>query len=79
MTTITDRPPLTRRQAEIYAWVVRHHDERGYAPTYRAIATAFGIQVNGAAETVRRLVRKKYLEIRKAPRGVIYVREEVAA
>ena len=79
MTSITDRPPLTRRQAEIYAWVVRHHDERGYAPTYRAIATAFQIQVNAAAETVRRLVRKGYLEIRKAPRGVIYVRQEVAA
>jgi len=79
MTTITDRPPLTRRQAEVYAWVVRHHDERGYAPTYRAIATAFAIQVNAAAETVRRLVKKGYLEIRKAPRGVIYVREEVAA
>lgn len=73
--TITERPPLTHRQAEVLAWIARYHEEHGYAPTYRAIATAFGIQVNGAAETVRRLVAKQYLEIRKAPRGVIYVRE----
>lgn len=53
---------LTKRQAEILRWITWQIKGPG-APTYREIASEFGIGVNAAQCHVAALVRKGWLVI----------------
>jgi repressor LexA len=42
MTTTAVPKPITARQREVYVWIANYVAERGYSPTFREIAKAFG-------------------------------------
>jgi repressor LexA len=44
------------RRAEVLAFVRAFHDERGYGPTYREIATEIGLAVSTVQSHVRQLL-----------------------
>ena len=51
--------PLTSRQAEVLAWLMRFHAEHGYTPTVREQCRAFGSANPEAASCIRRELRRK--------------------
>ena len=56
------RKPLTRRQEEIYLFIVEEIRERGMPPTIREIGDRFGMRSsNGAREALNAIVRKGYI------------------
>ena len=72
MTTIT-RQPLTQRQRQVYDYIAGHVELHGYAPTYETIMRHFGWATkNSVACHVRPLIRKGWIEVRKANRGVLF-------
>jgi repressor LexA len=48
-TTETTPQPLTDRQREILAWLVRYINQHGYSPTLRELCLAFGFASPNAA------------------------------
>ena len=62
MTTVTERKPLTPRQAEILNWLANYIAERGYSPTVRELCLAFGFgSVNGAMCHLQPLRKKGWI------------------
>lgn len=60
--TTTTRPPLTDRQLALLLWIRRHIAERGFAPSFQDIATAFRFSSRNAAYGhVLALKKKGYL------------------
>lgn len=54
--------PLTKRQAEIYQFIVGHLDEEGYAPSYEEIAGVFGFHsLSTVWEHLNNLERKGWI------------------
>ena len=54
---------LTKRQAEILAFIRQHIDANGFPPTVREICRAFAIRsTNGVADHLKSLERKGHLE-----------------
>lgn len=73
MTTTTERIQLTDRQREVYEYIRSFVADRGYAPTYETIMRHFGWTTkNSVACHVKPLIRKGWVEIRKAQRGVLF-------
>jgi repressor LexA len=61
-TTETTPRPLTERQREILAWLVRYIAQHGYSPTLRELCLAFGFaSPNGAACHLVPLARKGWI------------------
>ena len=55
--------PLTTRQAEVLAYLIAFHRERGYMPTVTEQMRAFGIRNKEGVHCVRRELRRKgYIE-----------------
>ncbi|MCL2326799.1 MAG: transcriptional repressor LexA [Proteobacteria bacterium] len=53
---------LTRRQANVYRYIVDYIEENQYPPTIREIAEAFDIRsTNGVSEHLKALIRKGFL------------------
>jgi len=62
MTTTTPLPPLTDRQREVYAWIVKYIATHSYPPTVRECALAFRFgSINGAMCHLHPLRKKGYL------------------
>jgi repressor LexA len=64
--------PLTRRQAQILAFVRRFMDRNGYAPTVEEIAEHYGLWRNGCQQHLELIAKKGHL--RRAPnvaRGLV--------
>lgn len=62
---------LTKRQAEVLAFIVYHNDKYRRSPTYREIGKYCGFNVNAALQHVRNLQRKGYVTIdARVSRGV---------
>lgn len=55
------REPLTRRQREIYNWIVAFNRDFGYAPTFNQVAQHFTITLPTVHEHVDNLRRKGWL------------------
>ena len=56
---MTDAPKLTKRQQEVYDFIVEKIRSRGYGPTVREIGSAFGIKSpNGVMCHLQALVKK---------------------
>ena len=54
--------PLTKRQAEMLAYIREYLSEEGVAPTVRELANRFGLRAtNAVADHLRALERKGYL------------------
>jgi repressor LexA len=51
--------PLTRRQAEVLAYLIAFAAERGYTPTIREQCRAFGVSHPEGAACIRRELRRK--------------------
>ena len=66
------RKPLTQRQHDIYAFVVREIRERGIPPTIREIGDEFGMRSsNGAREALNAIARKGYVRrLDRLSRGI---------
>lgn len=61
-TTETTPRPLTERQREILAWLVRYIGEHGYSPTLREMCLAFNFaSPNGAMCHLVPLARKGWI------------------
>lgn len=61
--TVDTRPPLSPRQRDTFEFIERYIAEHGYPPCIREIAAAMGIRsTNGAADHVRALEKKGYIE-----------------
>jgi repressor LexA len=61
-TTETTPRPLTERQREILAWLVRYIDQHGYSPTLREVCMAFGFaSPNGAVCHLVSMQRKGWV------------------
>lgn len=53
---------LTDRQTEIYNYVKNHIEtNNGLSPTYREVATNFGITVRAANDHIKAVSRKGYM------------------
>ena len=62
MRVANDLPPLSERQAQVYAYIRNHIQMSGYPPTVREIGAALGIRsTNGVADHLKALKRKGYL------------------
>ena len=53
---------LTERQKEIYSFIVKFRNEKGYSPSFREIGKGCFLSVSTVAGYVDRLVRKGYLD-----------------
>lgn len=67
------RPPLTSRQAQVYAVIASYIRTRGFAPTVREIGAAVGIRsTNCVSGHLDLIVRKGYLRRESATaRGLV--------
>lgn len=62
---------LTKRQAEILAYIVEQIETRGAPPTYREMITRFGWSANNSPrDHLRALERKGYLHRGTGPRAL---------
>lgn len=62
MTDNDEKPRLTKRQQEIYDFVRKQIQSRGYGPTVREIGAEFGIKSpNGVMCHLKALEKKKYI------------------
>jgi repressor LexA len=65
---MTEREPLTERQADVLAFIKQHIAAKHYQPSVREIGQHFGItSPNGVICHVKALERKGYIE--RASRG----------
>jgi SOS-response transcriptional repressor LexA len=80
MTTTTRLMPLTTRQQTLYRWIRDYREERGLAPSYAEIATAFGFRSKSAVLSyVVALRRKGWLDNNSGmPRGAVPSKEAQA-
>lgn len=61
MTTATERQPLTARQREVLDFISGFIDTRGYSPSVRDIAQAYGWTTNGVMCHLRPMRRKGWV------------------
>jgi repressor LexA len=80
---MTDREPLTERQADVLAYIKQHIAAKHYQPSVREIGRHFGItSPNGVICHVKALERKGYIERarneagRAVARGFVVVEAE---
>jgi SOS-response transcriptional repressor LexA len=59
MTVIAEPQPLTKKQTDIYAWIVAYIESHGYSPTVREICKAFKFASPQGAHCHLRPLRKK--------------------
>lgn len=57
----TPKTPLTRKQKEMFDFVVEHIDQNGIAPTVQQAADAQGICLSNASRYISDLCSKQYL------------------
>jgi DNA-binding MarR family transcriptional regulator len=58
------RPPLTTSQTKVYMAIVAHYRDHRVTPTLRELCVRTGIKAtHGVWEQLRRLERKKYIEV----------------
>ena len=62
--------PLTKRQAQIFAFMKAHANRYGYPPTRAEIADAFDLAVNGVQQHLNLMQRKGVLKLVHAARGI---------
>ena len=60
------KPKLTMRQKEVFDFLHRFIEERGFPPTYVELARGLGLRSsNAAAQHIRLLAQKGYVEVEK--------------
>jgi repressor LexA len=60
--TTTERRPLTKRQREVYDFIVQHRADYGYSPTVQAVCRKFDFRSkNGAMSHLLPLRAKGWL------------------
>lgn len=71
-TAVTDRPPLTERQAAIFRMIVAHIGEHQRPPSIRDVMAAFDIRSpNGVVSNLRAIAEKGWLVLdAKHARGI---------
>ena len=53
--------PLTKKQNDIFLFIVEYHTENNRPPTYRKIAEYFGFQIKCAYDHVKAIEKKGYI------------------
>lgn len=65
---------LTKKQQEVYGFVVKFITMNGYAPSNREIASNFDITAKGAYDHLHLIEKKGYIKIvPKISRGIILI------
>ena len=68
---------LTRKQAQVLAFIQARMQRTGQAPSYREIAAHLGVTVRAAYQHVRALERKEVLSTARRHRGIRLSRDHV--
>lgn len=56
--------PMTKRQLQIYNFIIKHINENGYSPTIREIGKAVGLKSSSTTHRhVRNLVNKGHITL----------------
>jgi repressor LexA len=64
---------VTEKQREVLEYIAKYHDEHGYAPSIRDIASSFDCSVKGAYDHVVALEKKELIEREKNRSRVILI------